>query len=151
MPRAIDIARCPLRPSMREIRAAAAAIFNKDDVGDETEFSLSDGVVLLAYKMLTDVAVEPDYAVAILRAFRQVIYDWEWPRPLMLSLNDNRYAVMVGPHDDGAFDYKAGIYADATKLPAPLLQASVKIVGQVLDVEGGHEFLHFSSILETRL
>lgn len=129
MPYAREIARCPLRPSMREIRAAAAAVLNEDTVEETTVFSLSDGVILLAYKLLIDVAVEHDYVVAILRYFRQVIHAWNWPSQLILSINDNRYAVLVGPHDAGGLDYKAGYSVDATRLPAPLLQASVNLSG----------------------
>ncbi len=114
---------------MREIRAAAAAVLNIDTVEKRTGFSDSDAVIILAYKLLTDISVETDYIVTILRYYRTVIQGWGWPRPLLLSINDNRYALLVGPNDIDALDYKAGVSADPIRLPAPLLQASVNLSG----------------------
>lgn len=121
-----DIARCPLRPSGQEIRTAAASVLNMD--GTDT-FTEHEAVIVLAYKLLSDVGIDQEYTVTILRYFRAVLLHWNYPQALLLSVNDNRYAVLVGPHDAGGVDYKAGLAVDPTKLPAPLLQASVNLAG----------------------
>jgi hypothetical protein len=118
---------CPLRPDHRAGRAALAAIFDID-VERETRLTLTQATVMLAHKLLSDAGVDKDSLVMIFRFFRPDMDEWPWPKPLLLSLNDNRYAVLVGRDiTPRIYDYKMG--ASVVTAPAPLLQASVNLSG----------------------
>ena len=125
-----QLARCPLRPDQRTIRVVLEAVLDSD-VGINHSKLLPHAwcVIILAYKLLTDVGVDQDYAIGILKYFRSAILSWSFVNQLMLSINDNRYAMLIGPHDAGGYDYKTGLAVDTTRLPVPLLQASVNLSG----------------------
>lgn len=121
-----QLRRCPVRPELITVRAALASIFNIDATAD-TEVSPGQAVGVLAYKLLCDIGLEPMLAVDILRRFRNPIEQWEFLGPAILSINDNRYALLVGGPLVEGFDFKACVDVDPTKLPAPILQASVNL------------------------
>ena len=125
---------CPLRPDQRAARAVLAAVFDLD-VTPKTKLTRAQVVAVLAHKLLSDVGVDKDGLLMILRFFRTDIEGWRWAQTLLLSLNDNRYAMLVGlalyPR---IYDYKMGV--EVAKGPAPLLQASVNLSGLLALAEG---------------
>ena len=129
---------CPLHPDQRAARAVLAAIFDMD-VERETKLTRTQVVAVLTHKLLSDVGVDKDGLTMILRFFKADMLEWPWPKPLLLSLNDNRYAMLVGrgvvPR---IYDYKMGVAV--TTAPAPLLQASVNLSGLLALAEGTGPF-----------
>ena len=124
---------CPLHPDQRAARAVLAAIFDLD-VDRETKLTRAQVVAVLAHKLLSDVGVDKDSLIMLLRFFKADIVEWSWPRPLLLSLNDNRYAMLVGRGvKPRIYDYKIGVAV--TTASAPLLQASVSLSGLLLLAE----------------
>lgn len=90
---------------------------------------------VFAYKTMLDMHLESQQALMILQFFKkEIAATWAGvkPKPLILSLNDGRYAVVITePECRRIYDYRDCIDrthpTQAIPLPAPVVQASVNL------------------------
>jgi len=91
---------------------------------------------MFAYKAMLDMHVSSQQALQILRFFREEFKAWNQERPeaspLILSLNDGRYAVIIVEKEcRRIYDYVDDIDrthpTQAIPLPVPVVQASVNL------------------------
>lgn len=110
-------------------------VFGRDvKAGDNV--SEHEYAAMFAYKALLDMHVESEQALMILRFFSyEFVSAWSnvnKPRPLILSLNDGKYAVVITePECRKVYDYVDCIDrthpTQAIPLPVPVVQASVNL------------------------
>ena len=121
-----------------ELRAAKFAVMSvfgrepADSGGGGLFVTDQEWALTFAYKALRDMGIEVQQAFSILRFFRPEIEAWDTKTPLILSLNDGRYAVMITePENRRIYDYRADVDrthpAQAIPLPVPVTQASVNL------------------------
>jgi hypothetical protein len=120
-------------PVTRIGRLVLPFVFGRDiEAGDSIEEY--QYVVMFAYKAMLDMHIESQRALQILRFFRKEFREFNWTdsAPLILSLNDGRYAVLItGSECRRIYDYVDDVDrthpSRATPLPVPVVQASVNL------------------------
>jgi hypothetical protein len=121
-------------PVTRIGRLVLPFVFGRDvQPGDKV--SESEYATMFAYKAMLDMHVESQQALMILKFFSHEIasaWSGDKSRPLILSLSDGRYAVMITtPECRRLYDYVDDIDrthpSQAIPLPVPVVQASVNL------------------------
>lgn len=106
-----------------------------EQVGEGSSLGRHHCAAIFAYKTLLDMHVDDRHALMILQFFRNEIASaWSYakPKPLILSLNDGKYAVVITePECRRIYDYVDCVDrthpTQAIPLPAPVVQASVNL------------------------
>ena len=121
-------------PETRIGRLVIPFVFGRDvEAGDGVE--AHEYATMFAYKAMLDMHIESQQALMILKFFRSEITSalgHEYTTPLILSLNDGKYAVMITtPECRRIYDYCEDVDrthpTQAIPLPVPVVQASVNL------------------------
>jgi len=152
----------PFKPSPALVRAAAAAVFNRD-LADDDKLCVAELAVTLGYKVLMDMGHEQTHAQTIFRFFKDLIEEWSaafevWhvhmgrpynkiklkPDPIMLEIIDNKYALMLdGKKRSKLLDIREGVAT--TRRGWPVIQVAVQLSALtelVLDTQGSDWYRH---------
>jgi hypothetical protein len=117
-------------PDRAHVRTVLAGIFNRDVRTDAVEeLTPVEAIVILASKMLLDMGHKSGYVQAIFRLNKTRLLErrFDGELPVILSISDNRYAMVFGGLDDVApiYDYITG---ELSASPGtPLLQMSINL------------------------
>lgn len=116
------------RPTLDMVQMAMSAIFNKD-VSLETMLEPPEQATVLAFNMLAAADTDTRALIAIFRYFRETLLAWRPERatPMIVSLADNRYAVLISADGATGFDYVENKACEPTAVQAPVLQVSVNL------------------------
>ena len=122
-------------PVTRIGRLVIPFVFGRDiEAGenvDECEYA-----AMFAYKAMLDMHIESQQALQVLRFFHKEFRQWNESSskstPLILSLNDGSYAVLITePECRRIYDYREDVDrthpTQAIPLPVPITQASVNL------------------------
>lgn len=123
--------RTPIRPDEKLVRSVMASVFNIDLDPDRT-VKPQHAIVVLAFKLLFDMAHDRDHLIHIFRFFRAAIEQWDPHNVGILNLSDNRYAMLFTFErkcmecvEEQVYDYREGdVLATA---PEPVFQTSVNL------------------------
>ena len=125
-----DVIRTSIGPDSAHVRTVLAGVFNRDiHNGHSEEISEHEAVVVLAAKMLLDMGHKSGYVQAIFRLNKERLLGkrLDGVLPVLLSISDNRYAVVFGDVNDyvPVYDYTTG---ERCAMPGtPLLQLSINL------------------------
>lgn len=125
-----DVLSTHICPDRAHVRTVLAGIFNRDVRPDDiTVLTAVEAVVILAAKMLLDMGHKSGYVQAIFRLNKERLLNrrFDGELPVILSISDNRYAMVIGGLDDAVpiYDYIAGDLSTASG--TPLLQMSINL------------------------
>ena len=121
--------RTPIRPDAKLVRSVMASVFN-NDLLDDKPIPPQHAVVVMAFKLLLDMAYEQGHLIHTFRFFRKDIDKWRLHDVGVINMSDNRYSMFftydrAGHEDTKVYDYReCEVLATA---PEPVFQTSVNL------------------------
>lgn len=116
--------RTPMSPDAKTTRTVLASVFNVD-LDEAGPLPPHQIITVMAYKILHDMGISTEHLIHILRYYRNGLAEWDVLKPGVLSLSDNRYAVLyAGKKQYVPFNYRDD---DLTRPSEPVFEVSVNL------------------------